>query len=81
MLRCGMAKMLQVRNVPDDVHSALKARATRAGMSLSEFVLRELKSLAGERSLDEIFADVEASGAHVPMDQINEIIRADRQSH
>ncbi len=73
--------MLQVRNVPDDVHEALKGRAARAGMSLSEFVLRELKEFAYERSLDEVFADVENSGATVPVDLINEIIRADRQSH
>lgn len=73
--------MLQVRNVPDEVHEALKGRAARAGMSLSEFVLRELKDLAYERSLDEVFADVESNGATVPVDLINEIIRADRQSH
>lgn len=38
-----MSKMLQVRNVPDDIHRTLKARAAMAGMSLSEFVLRELR--------------------------------------
>lgn len=76
-----MPKMLQVRNVPDDVHAALRARATRAGMSLSEFVLRELKDVARERSLDEIFAEVEQHGATVPIDTINDLVRADRKSH
>lgn len=38
---------LQIRNVPDDVHRELKARAARAGQSLSEFALAELR-----RSLD-----------------------------
>lgn len=38
---------LQIRNVPDDVHRQLKARAARAGQSLSEFALAELR-----RSLD-----------------------------
>ena len=35
----AMAKMIQIRHVPDDVHRKLKARATLAGMSLSEYLL------------------------------------------
>ncbi len=36
--------MLQIRNVPDDVHRHLKARAAMEGRSLSEFALRELET-------------------------------------
>jgi len=35
--------MLQVRNVPDDVHRRLKARAASEGQSLSDFALAELR--------------------------------------
>jgi len=35
--------MIQVRDVPDQVHGTLKARAAREGMSLSEFIKRELE--------------------------------------
>ena len=35
--------MIQVRDVPDQVHSTLKARAAREGMNLSDFIKRELK--------------------------------------
>ena len=35
-------RMLQVRNVPETIHRALKARAAQAGMTLSDFVLAEL---------------------------------------
>ena len=38
-----MLKMIQVRNVPEPVHSTLKARAAREGMSLSDFIKRELE--------------------------------------
>jgi antitoxin FitA len=38
-----MAKMIQVRDVPDSVHQTLKARAAREGMSLSDFIKRELE--------------------------------------
>jgi len=34
--------MIQVRNVPEQVHGALKARAAREGMTLSDFIKREL---------------------------------------
>ena len=46
-----MPKMIQIRNVPDEVHKALKIRAAKAGMSLSEFLLREVaKWPRGRRS-------------------------------
>ena len=38
-----MSKMIQIRDVPDQVHSTLKARAAREGMSLSDFIKRELE--------------------------------------
>jgi plasmid stability protein len=38
-----MSKMIQIRDVPDQVHRTLKARAAREGMSLSDFLKRELE--------------------------------------
>jgi antitoxin FitA len=38
-----MSKMIQVRDVPEEVHSTLKARAAREGMSLSDFIKKELE--------------------------------------
>ncbi len=35
--------MLQIRNVPDDLHRRLKARAALSGMSLSDYALAELR--------------------------------------
>jgi len=35
--------MLQVRNMPDEMHRLLKARAAMAGVSMSDYVLRELQ--------------------------------------
>jgi antitoxin FitA len=35
--------MIQIRNVPARVHRILKARAAMAGMSLSDYVLADLK--------------------------------------
>lgn len=43
--------MLQVRNVPDDLHAELRRRAAAAGMSLSEFTLAELARLVRRPSM------------------------------
>ncbi|HEV3229593.1 MAG TPA: hypothetical protein VGY97_08975 [Solirubrobacteraceae bacterium] len=51
-----MSKMIQVRNVPDDVHRTLKARAAAAGLSLSDYIKRDLEEAAARPSLEEIDA-------------------------
>jgi antitoxin FitA len=49
-----MAKMIQVRNVPDALHRSLKARAAMAGMSLSDYLLLEMKEIAERPTLAEL---------------------------
>lgn len=58
-----MPKMIQVRNVPDHIHRTLKARAAAAGMSLSDYVKRDLEEAAARPSLEEIDARVTARGS------------------
>ncbi len=41
-----MARMIQIRHVPDALHRALKARAAQAGMTLSDFLLAEVRKIA-----------------------------------
>jgi plasmid stability protein len=48
-----MSKMIQVRDVPDQLHSTLKARAAREGMSLSDFIKRELGRSAERPTMSE----------------------------
>jgi plasmid stability protein len=81
MLLCRMPKMLQVRNLPDDVHEALRRKAANAGMSLSEYAARALRRLAAEPSLEEIFARAERRDGRFSFDRINEVIREDRDAH
>ena len=49
-----MSKMIQIRHVPDDVHKALKIRATKEGMSLSDFLRREVTRVAEQPTLEEM---------------------------
>jgi plasmid stability protein len=53
-----MSKMIQIRNVPDEVHRVLKMRAAREGMSLSDYLLREVTKIAERPTLDEFFSRV-----------------------
>ena len=41
-----MPKMIQIRHVPNQIHSRLKIRAALANTSLSEYLLNELRHLA-----------------------------------
>ena len=53
-----VAKMLQIRNVPDDMHRRLKARSALAGMSMSDYVLREIRRSLTRPTRDEVFARI-----------------------
>ena len=50
--------MIQIRNVPDDVHRELKVRSARAGMSLSDHLNAELARLVAHRPLGELIAEL-----------------------
>jgi plasmid stability protein len=47
-------KMIQLRNVPDALHRSLKARAAMAGMSLSDYLIAEIKEIAERPTLAEM---------------------------
>lgn len=49
-----MSRMIQVRNVPDSIHRTLKAQAALAGMSLSDFLLAEIRHLAERPTIAEL---------------------------
>ena len=49
-----MTRMIQIRNVPESVHRALKVRAAQAGMTLSDYLLGEVQQLAELPTLDEL---------------------------
>lgn len=57
-----MSKMIQIRNVPDEMHRTLKLRATAAGMSLSDFLKQELGQLTVRPSMEEIDARIRTRG-------------------
>ena len=50
--------MIQIRNVPDDVHREIKVRAARAGMTLSDFLNAELARVVAHRPLAELVEEL-----------------------
>ncbi len=58
--RFHMSKMIQLRNVPDALHRKLKARAAEEGLSLSDFLIQEVRKVAERTSDDEIRARLAA---------------------
>ncbi len=49
-----MPKMIQLRHVPDELHRTLKARAALEGLSLSDYLLREVRRIAERPTLDDL---------------------------
>ncbi len=53
-----MSTMIQIRNVPDELHRRAKARAALAGMTLSDYALRALEREASEPTMAEVAARI-----------------------
>ena len=54
--------MIQIRNVPDELHRSLKARAAREGRTLSDLILSDLPRLADKPSPEQVMAGASADG-------------------
>jgi hypothetical protein len=57
-----MGVMVQVREVPEEVHAILKSRAALAGVSLSEYLRTMMERAASRPTVDEFAARIEARG-------------------
>jgi antitoxin FitA len=73
-----MTKMIQIRNVPDSLHRRLKARAALAGMSLSDYLLKEIRTVAELPTIEEMRARLERRSRVTPSIPPAEMIRAER---
>ena len=69
---------LQIRNVPDDLHRTLKARAARSGRSLSDYALDELRRSAERPTTAELAERVRLRGSAGHRTPAAEILRGER---
>lgn len=70
--------MIQIRNVPDELHRRVKARAALAGLSMSDYILRELERTMSRPTRQELLARL----AELPPIELDppaaDVIRAER---
>jgi plasmid stability protein len=74
-----MPTMIQIRNVPDALHRRLKSRAALAGMSLSDYLLSEIRQVAERPTIEELRARLERRTPIAPSIAPTEAIRAARE--
>jgi len=75
-----MPVMVQIRNVPSDLHRELKARAALEGMSLSEYLLREIRHAVDRPTLDEMRKRLSNRRSVRPRPAPAALVRAERKS-
>jgi len=75
-----MAKMIQLRNVPDELHRKLKARAAMAGMSLSDYLLQEIRRTAERPTREELLERLKRRTPVEVSESPAEILRAAREN-
>lgn len=72
--------MIQLRNVPDALHRRLKARAAMSGMSLSDYLLSEIKEIAERPTMAEMLERLgQREPVTVPVDTAR-LVREERDS-
>ena len=74
-----MSKMIQLRNVPDDLHRKLKSRAAVAGLSLSDYLLREVQRVAERPTVAELRQRLARRASVNPRTTPARAVRAERE--
>ena len=72
--------MIQIRNVPETLHRKLKSRAALEGMSLSDYLLAELRRMAERPTLAELRERLEKRPATNLIPSPEDAVRAERDS-
>jgi plasmid stability protein len=75
-----MARMIQLRNVPDSLHRTLKAQAALAGMSLSDYLLAEVRRLAERPTIAELRERMQRRSAVTGVRSAADAVRRERDA-
>ena len=75
-----MSTMIQIRNVPDALHRKLKSRAALAGMSLSDYLLQQIREVAERPTIEEMRARLARRSAVTLSVDTADAVRAERDS-
>lgn len=75
-----MSVMIQIRNVPSEVHRTLKSRAAKAGMSLSDYLGKEVALLAAKPTWEEMIERLKERGPIKTKISAAALVRRDRDA-
>lgn len=74
----AVARVVQIRNVPDDIHRTLRSRAAAVGLSLSDYLLAEVVRVAERPPIADVLARANSRSAGTSSEAIVEAVRAGR---
>jgi len=72
--------MIQIRNVPREFHQRLKIRAAIEGMSMSDYVLREVGKALDRPTRAEVLSRIQRRAPSVTGPRAADLIRAAREA-
>lgn len=72
--------MVQIRNVPTEFHRRLKARAAIEGMSMSDYILREVGKALERPTRQEVLDRLRAQPIRHFKQSAADVIRAERNA-
>jgi plasmid stability protein len=73
-------RTLQIRSVPSDLHRRLKARAAMEGLSMSDFVLREIGRALERPTREDFLARLRGRPVRRVRSRAADVIRGERDS-
>jgi antitoxin FitA len=72
--------MIQIRNVPEEVHRELKARAARAGMTLSDYLMNLIRKASERPEPEVLLRRIRERAPAYPSESPAEAVRAERET-
>ncbi len=76
----SQTKMIQLRNVPDSLHRSLKARAAMSGVSLSDYLIGEIREIAARPTLAELRERLHTRKPVTPRIDTARLVREERDA-
>jgi hypothetical protein len=76
----SMSAMIQIRHVPDELHRQVKARAADAGMSLSDYLLLELRRAVERPTREQLMARLKRRSRVRLKERPTAAVRAERDA-
>ena len=75
-----MGTMIQIRHVPDKIHRKLKAKAALEGVSLSDYLLREVSAIAERPSVEDLRQRISSRSSVKTTQSMAKAVRSERSS-